>query len=136
MTRNFERVGLKIVNSTAPWSCKIFVLLFMSRHKEIIHSLVHFLQTAQFFTNAPSHIPPVSFMISIASRDAFGGFEFADFSAKKYSSNCSCYGQSSILYFQSKLLIYSRSFMTIISSLNCFLSFSLTYSSPCLWTCS
>ena len=46
------------------------------------HSLIHILQTAQSFTNTPPQIPLASYMISIASRDAFGGFTFAAFSAK------------------------------------------------------
>ena len=55
------------------------------------------------------HILPASFMISIVSRDAFGGFTFATFSAKKYSSSRSCNDQP----------IFDRVFNVFFFNLNC-----------------
>ena len=41
----------------------------MPSRKAIIHSLTHFLQTAQSLTNTYSHIQSASDIISMASRD-------------------------------------------------------------------
>ena len=61
----------------------MLILLPLGAIKFLLHhSLIHFLQTTSSFTNTPPRIPPASFMISAASRDAFGGFTFTTFSAK------------------------------------------------------
>ena len=65
----------------------MFVLLFMLSHQKNIHTLIHFFQTVQYFTNTPPHIPPASFIISITSRNAFAGFKFAAFSTNNISQN-------------------------------------------------
>ena len=88
--------------------------------KFLFHSLIDFLKTAQFFTNTPRHILPPSLMISIASRDTFGGFTFAAFSTKNIPVTVGVVIsptliEPSMFFFQLKLLIYCIVFFHIKS---------------------
>ena len=60
----------------------------------------------------PPQIPPVSFSRSMTSRDAFGGFTFTAFKPKNIPASSMVIinlslKESSIVFFQLKLLIYS-----------------------------
>ena len=82
----------------------------MVKCSAIINSLIYFLQTA-YFDNVPPHIPPVCFLMSMTSRDTFGGFMFAAFSVKSGPPVVAVIIspsllESSMFLFHSKLLIY------------------------------
>ena len=68
------------------------------------------------FTNTLLQIPPASFMVSMVSKDAFAGFMFAVFSPKNIPVVVAVLispslMESSMLFFQLKLLIYCIRFI-------------------------